>query len=419
MPAAEDRPGEAAAAGPQATVVGAGVVGVCCALALQADGFRVTLIDRDGPGAGCSHGNAGIIGDAFCEPVALPGTMRRVPGWLLDPLGPLALRWRYAPRMIPWLLRFAAAARPARVAALSHAIHDLIADSVDRWRALMVEAGAPDLIRLEEPVYAYGTAAGRAADEAVWAIRRGCGADAREMDGAELAALEPALAPMAAGGRMGGNAYVTEPRRAVAVLAALFRSRGGGLRRATVSEVAADHVVVDGEPLHHDRLVIAAGAFSKPFAAAFGHRVPLETERGYHITLPEPGVTLTRPVFLGEQRTVLTPLQSGLRIAGTVEFAGLDAPPDWRRARVLADRARKAVPGLRTEGGAEWMGHRPALPDTVPVIGPARDHPRVLFAFGHGHQGLMAAPMTARLIADMAADRRPAVDPAPFRIDRF
>jgi len=238
--------------------------------------------------------------------------------------------------------------------------------------------------------------------------------------------MEPDLAPIFSRAvyKPGWN-HVVDPHRVVTGLAERFQRDGGEIRRGRVTaiEVGAEGpravVLEDGARLQVERLVIAAGAWSHKLAERLGSRVPLESERGYHATLPAPGVRLNRVIEVGGHRFVIVPMAMGLRVAGTVEFAGLQAPPDYRRARRLVEKAARVLPGLNGEGASEWMGHRPSTPDSLPVIGPSPHVSGVYYAFGHGHLGLTFAATTARMIADMIAGRPAPVDPTPYRIDRF
>lgn len=408
------------------TVLGAGVVGLCCAVWLQRDGHAVTLIDRGEPGAETSSGNAGLIQTEAVVPIATPGILRQVPKMLLDPSGPLVVRWRYLHRIAPWLARFVLAARPANVERLSFAIASLLDASTEAWLSLIDEAGARDLWHETGELHVYRTRAAWEAAQPSVALRRRRGSRVEELTVDEMRQLEPALSrDLHAGYLMPDANSVSHPLHLSQRLADLFRRNGGTLVRAEVRTVepgqpgAPVRLVTDDGVREASSLVVAAGAFSKPFAAALGSRLPLDTERGYHLWLSDPGVDIRRPVVVGDHRFGIVPMTGGLRLVGTAELAGLDLPPYWARADMLGRLAAPIVPGLRLDGAERWMGYRPSMPDSLPVVGRAPGRSNVYFAFGHGHLGLTMGAVTGRLIADLAAGRPPAVDLAPFGADRF
>jgi glycine/D-amino acid oxidase-like deaminating enzyme len=408
------------------TILGAGVVGLCCAAWLQRDGHRVTLIDRLDPGAGTSFGNAGLIQVDAIVPIATPGLLRRIPGMLLDPTGPLVLRWRYLHRISPWLARFALASRPASVARLSAAIASLLEESADAWRVLVDAASAGDLWRQSGEIQVYRTKAAWDAAVPTHDMRRRFGAKLEEVSPDEMRQLEPALSSDLYRGLFAPDANsLTHPLHLSERLADLIRRNGGTILRENVTGIVcggdgeAERIVTDGGEHAVDALVIAAGAFSRPFARSLGARVPLDTERGYHLWLSDPGIELRRPILIGDHRFGVVPMTGGIRLAGMAELAGLDLPPYWDRADMLGRLAKRFVPDLRLDGAERWMGYRPSMPDSLPVIGRAPGRRDVYLAFGHGHLGLTMGSVTGRLIADLAAGRTPGVDLAPFRADRF
>lgn len=409
----------------QVTVLGAGVVGLCCAAWLQRDGHEVTLIDRGDPGAGTSSGNAGMIQVEAVTPIATPGVLGRVPRMLLDPTGPLVVRPAYLHRIAPWLLRFVWAARRSSVERISVALVSLLDLCAESWETLVRDARAEDLWRRNGNLYVYRTRAAWDVARESHALVRRRGVELVDMGCDEMRQLEPALArDLHAGVYSPTTSWVASPLELSQRIFGLFRRGGGTFLRQNVTGVerAADGAFLLGTgagPRRAPSLVIAAGAFSKPFARAAGSRVPLDSERGYHLWLPDPGVELRRPVLVGDHNFALTPMTGGLRLAGTDELGGLDLPPLWRRADILAELARPVVPDLRCDGAERWMGHRPALPDSLPVIGRAGGGDNVYLAFGHGHLGLTMAAATGRLVADLVAGRAPPVDIGPFAAGRF
>ena len=410
----------------QFTVLGAGVVGLCCAVWLQRDGHRVVLVDRVDPGTGTSFGNAGLIQIDAVVPVATPGILRRVPRMLLDPTGPLVLRWRYLPRILPWLARFVLAARPASVERISTSLASLLDRANADWLTLIAEADAHGVWRQTGELWVYRKKEAWERAQASHALRRRRGSSLQDVTLEEMRQLEPALARDLHAGVFTRDANsISHPLHLSQKLAELFRRDGGSfvkdnvLRIETGPDGAPDRLITDSGRRDVDALVIAAGAFSRPFARSLGTKLPLDTERGYHLWLPDPGVELRRPVLVGDHQFGIVPMTGGIRLAGTAELAGLDLPPYWRRADILGELAAPFVPGLNLEGAERWMGYRPSMPDSLPVVARAPGQENVYLAFGHGHLGLTLAAATGRLIADLAAGRTPAVDPAPFRAGRF
>jgi len=407
------------------TVIGAGIVGIASALYLQRAGCRVTVLDRSGPGEGCSFGNAGLISPGACVPFSMPEMLWKVPQYLADPLGPLAIRWAYLPQSLPWLLRFLAAGRPRRVRAISRAMAALHSRAFTAYAPLLKEAGAEDMVRHSGQLYASKQEHGIEGGRLVQGLREAAGVKVEVLGSDELHQLEPALSPLYRSALFfPENGYSLNSFRLVQVLAERVVRNGGDILRRTVSgfrfaDGRVSAVVTEAGDLPVDRLVIAAGAWSHRLLTMLGTSVPLEAERGYHVMLPDPGVRPRLPVSNRDHSFAATPMENGLRFAGTVEIAGLDAPPDFRRAQILLRHGREMYPGLRTEGMTEWMGCRPSLPDGLPVIDASSNFPSVYFAFGHSHYGLMGAAITGQLIAEMAAGAPPSIDLAPYSVRRF
>ncbi len=378
------------------------------------------------PGTGTSFGNAGLIQIDAVVPIATPGILGKVPRMLLDPTGPLVVRWRYLHRIAPWLAKFILAARPDSVERISMALASLLDRSNDAWLDLVKAAGAQDVWRQSGELHVYRKKEAWDAAQATHDLRRRRGSLLEDLTVEEMRQLEPALSPDLHAGVFTPNANsITHPLHLSEKLFELFRRNGGTFVKDNIVRIENGtdgepaHLVGDGGRQEVDGLVIAAGAFSKPFAKSTGAAVPLDTERGYHLWLPDPGVEMRRPIIVGDHRFGIVPMTGGVRLVGTAEFAGLDLPPYWERADILADLAAPFVPGLNLDGAERWMGYRPSLPDSLPVIGRAPGRKQVYLAFGHGHLGLTMGAVTGQLIADLAADRAPAVDLAPFGAQRF
>src|SRR5271166_5331821 len=410
-------------------VIGAGMVGVCTASWLQRDGHSVFLVEAGEPGHGASFGNAGCFNGSSVTPVSMPGVIRSVPRWLFDPLGPLSLRWSYLPAIAPWLVRFVRAGTAEKVRAQAHALRPLVGPALEALKPLVTAAGAADLVHQLGHLYVYRSAHGPEKERLAWELRRDNGVEIDEFNADELRQLEPALSREYVRGLLvRENGHTSNPLGLVERLLEYFLRCGGELVRARASGFRLDGrrlaaIRTDAGDLPAAAAIVCAGAYSKPLAAALGEFVPLETERGYHLMISDPEVAPRIPTADADGKFVATPMATGLRFAGTVELAGLAAPPDWRRAQILLAQGRKMLPGLPASHSEErislWMGHRPSLPDSLPVLGRSRATPDVIYAFGHGHVGMTAAPMTGKLVADLVAGRPPSIDIAPFAPGRF
>ncbi len=410
-------------------VIGAGMVGVCAALYLQRDGHTVFLVEPGVPGEGASFGNAGAFNASSVTPVAMPGVIRNVPKWLKDPLGPLSLRWTYLPSVLPYLIRFIRAGTEEKIHQQARALRPLVGATLSALQPLVKDAGAEHLVHQRGHLYVYRSAEALAKDGLAWALRRENGVVVDEFDADELRQLEPALSrDYVRALLVRENGHTSNPFGLVTALTERFVRNGGAVIRASATGFRLDGgqltaIRTDGGELAADAAVVCAGAWSKPLAASLGDKVPLETERGYHLMIRDPEVMPSIPTADGDGKFVATPMDTGLRFAGTVEFAGLAAPPDWRRSRILLEQGRKMLPGLAAHHPEErisvWMGHRPSMPDSLPVLGRSRATPDVVYAFGHGHVGMTAAPMTGRLVADLVTGRPPSIDIAPFAASRF
>ena len=411
---------------PRIIVIGAGVVGLAVAWHLARAGGTVTILDPEAPGSGASSGNAGAIAGGSVAPLAMPGVLRQVPGMLLDPAGALRIPPGYLPRLLPWLARFVASARPARVAEIAQALSLLQGGAMEAHRAMLAEEGALDLLREVGQVQLYFDDQHFAKDAAGWALRAQHGQQVTKLRGAALHDFQPGLSPLyQLGVYSADQGSSTNPRRH----AEAFR-RGAERMGAVVLRGAAHAVMTEGGravgvatdagPLPADHVVLAAGAWSATLLRPLGYSIPLESQRGYHVMLPAPGLVLARPVVAADRKVYFSPMEMGLRIAGTVEFGGLRRAPDARRAGLLLDDARRVFPAISTDGSdGFWMGHRPCLPDSLPVIGPVARWPGLWCAFGHGHLGLTGSAPTGALLARAMLGPAPNIPLAPYAPERF
>jgi D-amino-acid dehydrogenase len=412
---------------PHVAVIGAGVVGLATAAQLQRRGARVTLIDPAEPGEGCSFGNAGCLSRASVVPVGLPGLWKHVPGYLLDPSGPFRVDWRYLHRIAPWLWGLQRASNLERVNQIADALHPLLDPSIVRWRELAEWAGVPELIRQDGYAFVYESEEGFLNDRLGRALRQARGVRIEILTGPQIREFDPALSPkLTHMSWLPEQGHVPNPLRLSRALAQRLREGGASFVKAAARDfVLADggvrSVVTDGKVIEVDAVVLAAGAHSKPLAAKLGSRVPLDTERGYHVMLPQQAESPRVPVCSGEGKFFVTPMESGLRVAGTVELAGLRRPPDYSRADVLAPLAKRMLPGIDTTIGQRWMGFRPSMPDSLPVLGRAPAMRNAYFNFGHGHVGLTASAPAGAALAELicAGGQGGGIDLAPYAAQRF
>lgn len=407
-------------------VIGTGIVGTCTAAWLQRDGHQITFFDPLEPGEACSFGNAGSLSPSACLPVGMPGMWKRVPRWLLDPLGPLTVRWRYAPLVVPWLVRMLRHSSRAEVTRIATALRSLLEPIFECYDPLLADAQAQALVRRTGCLYVYSSR--ETAAQWAWGmnLRRSLGVQMQDVGQDELEALEPDLKGRFRFGILAPeNGSTLDPSALVKALHAHSLARGARTVRQAVTGFQRQGRQVtgvrtaDGQTTAVDGVVVAAGAWSGQLARQLGSRVPLETQRGYHVTVRSSNLGLRHTVMAVEHNLMVNPMAMGLRLAGTVEFAGLQAPPNYDRAQALLQRGRDLFPHLDTSEVTQWMGHRPCLPDSLPVVGTARDADNAWLAFGHGHMGMCMGASTGREVAHLVAGRTPQVDLRPFSPDRF
>ena len=407
------------------TIIGAGIVGVSTAAYLRRDGHEVTIVDMRPPGEYCSFGNAGILSPGSCVPLATPGIHRKVPGYLADPMGPLMIRWGYLPKAAPWLLRFLAASRPERVEQIADALRPLIRQTFDAYAPLVKHAGISDLIRQTGYVVAYEKRASYLGDNISWKLRRERGVIVEELDEAELKKHVPQLSGRYEMGLyLPEQGFVANPERLTKGLAAQFQRDGGVILQREVRDIEVGPegpraLITNDGKLPVETLVVCAGSHSNECTSKLGDHVPLEAERGYHVTYSDPRFTLPMPIFMPEHKFFITPMEMGLRIAGQSEFAGIHAEPNYSRADILAKHMQRVFPGISEADATKWMGRRPSMPDSLPVIGRSTRFANAWYAFGHGHVGLCSGAPTGSVVADLIAGRTPSVDVTPYSPARF
>lgn len=414
-----------AAAAPDAVIVGAGLIGLACALKLQREGLSVRVLDRNAPGHGASFGNAGYLATELVDPLSTPETLRRAPALLLDPHGPLALPPRYLPRLAPWLWHFTRAARCDSVTRGHQALAALNALSLSAWQRCLEAIGARDELIASGYLMLWEKSRGLDQARHHQARLEHHGIAAELLDAQAVQARDSGLSERIHHALLFPNAHqVSDPYRVVQKMVQAFRTGGGELWQASVERIEAldEGVAIhtDQGPVRTGHAIIATGAWSRHLAEGLGLSIPLEAESGHHLTLPDRIGALRQPVGSAERNVVMTPMPGGLRVVGFSEFGGLQAGVNPRRSRTLKYHARHLLRDAKgIENARDWRGFRPTLPDSLPVIGRHPGHPRVQFAFGHQHLGLTQAAITAELIANQLQDRPTALDLTPFRADRF
>lgn len=407
------------------TVIGAGMVGTCCALYLQDEGFEVTLVDKGAPGDGASFGNLGCFGIASCVPPGMPGILKKVPGMLLDPEAPLKLRWSHALKAAPWFLRYVANTRRDRIEAIAAARQSLLAKVHATLDPLVKEAGAGNLLCPGGLLFTFESNAAFQGASYAMEIRRRHGVPMEFLSGDEAREVEPGLTKTVVRAmHVPTLTFTLDPGGLVKSLAGLFERRGGIFSRRTVKGFAIGAggvraIETDQGTVPVENVVIAAGVWSRPLARALGTKVPLESERGYHTMFHDSDIRMNGGVLSADRNVSVTPMKDGIRVGGFAEFAPPDAPPDMRRAKIVARIGQELMPGLESDRRTEWVGSRPSHPDSKPAIGRSPRHQNAYFAFGHDHLGLTFGSITGKLIAELLAGQPPSVDLEPFRPDRF
>ncbi len=408
----------------QVAVIGAGMVGVSTALWLQRMGCEVTLIDREGPAAGASTGNAGIIAAGAVVPLPVPGLIWKAPGMLFDPRQPLFLKWGYLPRLLPFLLRYMGHARQAKVEQITQALTLLLQDSADQHQALAEGTEAVQFIRPGSYLHGYASKQAFEADAYGWDLRRRNGYTVREMTPGDMAAFDPVLA-----GRFGygvdspQHGTITDPGAYVRALAVAFQAGGGQIVQASVTgfreeDGRAVAALTDKGEIAAEGFAVTLGAWSGGIAGALGVTVPLESERGYHVEFHSPNIELRAPVMVASGKFVATSMRGRLRAAGIVEFGGLKAPASRAPFELMRRSVARIFPDLTYSHTSEWMGHRPATSDSLPVIGPSPRLANVYLGYGHQHIGLTGGPRTGRWLAQMLAGEPVNADLSAFAADR-
>jgi D-amino-acid dehydrogenase len=407
-------------------ILGGGIVGLSCALHAQIRGHRVTVIDPGGFGNGASFGNAGVVAVSECSPLAAPGTLRQVPGMLFSDRSPLTVRWSYLFSLTPWMLRFVLASRPTSVARAIAGLSSILARAKAAHHELAHKAGIENMLADTGWLKVFETDSSYQSSAPEFERMRSQGVNCDYIDRAGIEQLEPNLAPIFRHGIMHKDCeQISDPHAYTEALGTEFLKRGGKFVRAEVLALVRQNGIVTsartgtGE-YAADCFVIACGAWSKKLCGDVGTYVPLDTERGYHMILAaNEKRPLGRPVYWGERAIVMSPSPFRLRVTSSVEFAGIKGQPDFRKLKRLIPEIGRGLKQAPQDVLAEWLGFRPSMPDSLPVICQAPKAENCYLAFGHGHLGLTLGPITGEIIADLIDGKAQKLDISPFCASRF
>lgn len=406
-------------------IIGAGIIGVCTAINLQRAGRNVTIYDPGGPAAGASSGNSGLISPDSILPISMPGIIHKVPGWLFDPSGPLAINKRYLIKAMPWLLRFLRSGTQANAKHSAQSLRILHASAMSGYKELLEPDQFHDLIRESCQLQVWDNPNQNQVAPLVQEIWAENGVKPEVLSGNAVREIEPELTTNIVGGLyFNKNGMTVNPERLVKTLFEVFQASGGKFRRERVLKIKPlgsnqIRIMTDQGEATFASVLVSAGAWSQSLLSPLGIHAPLEAERGYNVTFDDPGIQIDASVVSKAMGMALAPMGKTLRVGGTVEIAGMDAPPNEKRTRAMINNARLLFPKLQTENYSTWMGFRPSMPDSLPVIDSVKPHPGLFMAFGHGHTGMTAGPTTGQVAADLIMGRDQKIDLKPYSIDRF
>lgn len=406
-------------------IVGAGIIGVATAAILAEGGRKVLVVDRQGICQGTSSGNAGALAFSDILPMASKGVLAKVPGWLMDPLGPFTIRPSYLPKLLPWLYRFWRASSADMLQRTVEAQGSMMRLAEPEMLGLMQRAGIGNMVREDGSLELYESESELNASLPGWSARKAAGIAFEHLRGSQLRECQPGLSPrFIAGTFVPGWKTVSDPKHVGQGLWDYAQRNDAVFSRGEISSISAEEQgavahFADWQTIGAAKIIIAAGAWSHQLARHLGDHIPLETERGYNTTLPLGAFELKRQLIFSGHGFVVTPLETGIRVGGAVELGGLKLPPNYKRSEIMLRKAEQFLPGLQSKGGRQWMGYRPSTPDSLPVIGVSRSTNNVLYAFGHGHLGLTQSAVTARLISNLIAGHTSSIPIDPYSPERF
>ena len=404
-------------------IVGAGIQGISNALFLQKKGFDVTLFDRDEPGSPvASYGNAGHFSPYACVLMNRPDVLTDVPAMLLSSTGPLALKWNYVLKMMPWFLQFIRNCTTKKMMHTAKNMHQILDLALSAYDELFDDINLDGLVEKKGILYIWNDQSLKSRELEI-KIRNELGVDQQVVSPKEIHDLEPNIKPFYHGGvyyKYGRHAR--NPKKILLKLFELFLKKGGKFLKMNVLDINFDEekpvVKTETQRYIFDKLVIACGAFSKKITDNLGEKIPLDTERGYHVHFKDCDHLLTRPVIFQNRGFGITPMEQGLRVVGTVEFGGLKNPPSKPRIKNLINNAKYMLGDL-PEHEDEWLGFRPTLPDFLPVIGPSKNYKNIFYCFGHHHLGWTLGPISGKIIANMIAQENTNLNLSPYSSARF
>ncbi len=405
-------------------VIGAGICGLSAAIWLRRSGHEVTLIDREGPGAGASYGNAGLMAQWAMVPVNTPGIAKTGLKYMLNPKSPLFMQWAYMPRMVPWLLKFMSHATPDGLKQMVDGLLPILADGMEQHQALVRGTSAEKWLTTSDFSFVYPSRTAYEKDAMAWNIRREAGYAPEIIEGPAVQEAEPILSTdMSCMAVTKGHGHIHNPGAYMIDLAEVLKQEGGTVLKADALDITLTNgrisaVVTDRGVMECDHAVLAAGIWSKPLMRKLGLKVPLEAERGYHLQFINPSEMPNDPMMMTSGKFGVNPMSCGLRCAGTVELGGIDKEPSRAPLKLIAEHAKKAFPRLQYDRVEEWVGFRPSTPDSLPLIGEIGQS-GVYASFGHQHIGLTAGPKSGRIVADLLSGKRPNIDLRPYDANRF
>tara|TARA_B100000686_G_scaffold283016_1_gene305745 strand:- start:94 stop:1347 length:1254 start_codon:yes stop_codon:yes gene_type:complete len=404
-------------------IVGAGIQGVCTALCLIKKGFSVTLIDRDEPGNSASYGNAGHFSPYASVPINRPDILTDVPAMLLSSTGPLALRWNYVPKMIPWFVKFIRNCSKKKMMHTAKYMHQILDLSLVAYDELFQEIDISGMVENKGIIY-FWTKRDMKSRELEINIRKELGVKQQLLSAHEIHDLEPHIRKIYHGGVLYPNArHARDPKKILLKLFNLFLEKGGNFKKENVENIYFSSsqkptIKTNFKSYTFDKLVIACGAFSKKLTDQAGEKIPLDTERGYHVHFKGYDHLLSRPVIFLNRGFGITPMEQGLRVVGTVEFGGLNNPPSKKRILNLVNNAKYLFPELK-EHHDEWLGFRPTLPDFLPVMGPSKKYKNLFYCFGHHHLGWTLGAISGKIISKMISGEKTNLNLEPYSSLRF
>jgi len=404
-------------------IIGAGIQGISNALFLQKKGFEVTIFDRDQPGSpAASYGNAGHFSPYASVPINRPDILQDIPAMLFSSTGPLALKWNHVPKMIPWALQFIRNCTTKKMMHTAKNMHQILDLALPAYDELFEEIELGGLVEKKGILYIWNDQNLKSRKLEI-NIRNELGVDQQEVTPKEIHDLEPNIKPIYHGGVYYQHGrHARNPRKILLKLFELFLKKDGRFLKTNVQDINFDKekpvIKTETERYIFDKIVVACGAFSKRLTDNLDEKIPLDTERGYHVHFKDCDHLLSRPVIFQNRGFGITPMEQGLRVVGTVEFGGLNNPLSKSRVKNLINNAKYMLGDL-PEHEDEWLGFRPSLPDFLPIMGPSKNHKNVFYCFGHHHLGWTLGPISGKIVAGMIANENTNLDLKPYSSLRF